>query len=502
MLASLFITVSTIEMTTPSAKDLSHLLSVESKSRRNSPLRSAFKYFNAPGMTFLGGGLPLPELFPIENISADIAAAPFPDGITQKVTDENKLVVSISKDKADCEPKDIELARCLQYGYTEGHHELIDFLKEHTNQIHSPPYADWDLIVLAGNTGATDATFRTFMNRGETILVEEHSFLSALETATAQGINTFPVPMDEFGILPEKMSQILDSWIGAKPKLLYIIATGQNPSGSCLLVERRKAVYALAVKHDFIIVEDEPYYFLQMDEYTSDASARLGRHPHNHEEFLKAMVPSFLSMDVEGRVIRLDSFSKVLAPGLRLGFIVGQNKLLERYLRLHEVSATYSGLSLTVTNGLLQKWGQGGYLDWLIALRAVYTQKRDIAVDAVKKHLPSEIISVVPPVAGMFFTVHIDATKHPKFVLEFDSDPIKVETAVYEEAIKLGSLMIPGSWFRAHGQSCPPQSTVLENPALKTTCFFRGTYAAVPEDQLDPGIEKFGKALRIQFGLE
>lgn len=488
---------------TNTSKDLSHLLSLEAQSRKCSALKSAFKYYKMPGLTFLGGGLPLADYFPFENVSTDTPTPSFSNGIGAQLTEENKTSFTVHKNAKLNDPKvkDVELARSLQYGYTEGQPELVEFLKEHTEMIHHPPYADWTLITSIGNTQSWDATLRTFTSRGDSILVEEFSFSSALETASAQGVNTIPVPMDHEGIQPAALETILDSWVGPKPKLLYTICTGQNPTGSCLSAERRKEIYKLAQKHDFIIVEDEPYYFLQMETYTKDVAAREGKAIKDHDEFIKALVPSFISMDVEGRVIRLDSFSKVLAPGLRLGWIVGQERLLERYVRLHEVSIqTPAGPAQTLTNGLLQRWGHSGYLDWLIGLRAEYTHKRDVAIDAIEANFPKDIVSYVAPVAGMFFTFDVDATKHPKFK-EFGEDPLKVETALYEAAIKHGSLMIPGSWFKAEGQSNPPQSHLPENPSHKRSFFFRGTYAAVPLDALKLGIEKFGVAIKEEYGL-
>lgn len=488
-------------MPKPLAKDLSHLLSEEAKSRKSSPLKSLFAYFAQPNMTYLGGGLPLSDYFPFDKITADTPSAPFPNGIGAKVTDEDKTVVEVFKDKTKNDPGMIELSRSLQYGHTEGQPELINFLKEHTEQIHKPPYEDWGLICSIGNTQSWDACLRTFVTRGDAILVEEHTFSSALETAEAQGVIPVPVQMDNGGIIPEALEKLLDNWVGQKPKMLYTICTGQNPTGSCIDAERRKAVYKLAQKHDFIIVEDEPYYFLQMEPYTRNQDERRAKHVHSHEEFIKAMVTSYLSLDVDGRVIRLDSVSKTLAPGSRLGWIVAQNSLLERFVRLHEVSIQCpSGFAQSLLNGLFQKWGQKGYLDWLIGLRGEYTHKRDVAIDAMYEHFPQEVVQIVPPVAGMFFVVHIDASKHPKFK-EFGEDPLKVEEAVYEKALEMGCLMVPGSWFKANGVTNPPQPPVPENEEHKHSIFFRGTYAAVPLDDLKTGLEKFGKAIKLEFGL-
>ncbi|GEQ70070.1 hypothetical protein JCM33374_g3746 [Metschnikowia sp. JCM 33374] len=490
-------------MSKPFAKDLSHHLSVEAKSRKGSSLKGAFKYFNQPGMTFLGGGLPLSDYFPFDKITADVPSAPFANGCGARITEDDKTVVEVHKRKADNDSSigDVELSRSLQYGFTEGHTELVGFLKEHTDKIHNVPYQDWDLITNVGNTQAWDACLRTFTTRGDVILVEDHTFSSAMEAAHAQGVTTYPVVMDAEGIVPSALEKLLDNWVGDKPRMLYTICTGQNPTGSCISGERRRAVYKLAQKHDLIIVEDEPYYFLQMEPYTRDVEARAQKHVHGHDEFVKAMVPSYISMDVDGRVLRLDSVSKTIAPGARLGWVVGQKNLLERIVRLHETTIqNASGFTQSLLNGLFQRWGQKGYLDWLIGIRAEYTHKRDVAIDALYKYFPQEVVTILPPVAGMFFVVHLDASKHPKFK-EFGEDPIAVETSVYETALDRGCLMIPGSWFKATGQTSPAQAPVPVDESLKNSIFFRGTYAAVPLDELVIGLEKFGDAVKAEFGL-
>lgn len=484
-------------------KDLTHLLSEESKSRQPSALKTAFKYFADPNIVFLGGGLPLSDYFPWNKITAESPAAPFRNGIgaVPQSADE-KVVIELGKHSSENgHHEDIPLSRSLQYGYTEGQPELINFIKEHTKLVHKIPYDGWDIIATIGNTQSWDATLRTFCTRGDVILVEDYSFSSALETANAQGVIQFPVPVDDFGIIPEKLESILNDWVGPKPKLLYTIPTGQNPTGSSLSPERRKAIYKLAQDHDFIIIEDEPYYYLQMDTYTEDASSRAGKAVHSHKEFLEALVTSFISLDVDGRVIRLDSFSKVIAPGSRMGWIVAQKPLLERFVRIHEVTIqTASGFTQSLINGTLVRWGQEGYLDWLIGLRQEYTHKRDVAIDAVNKYFPKQVSQFTPPVAGMFFTVKFDASKHPKFESEFGKDPLKVENALYEQGLENGALLIPGSWFKAKGQTNPPQKdhTV---PGSENIIFFRGTYAAVPLDKLVIGLERFGQAVTQQFGL-
>ncbi|ODQ79301.1 hypothetical protein BABINDRAFT_162327 [Babjeviella inositovora NRRL Y-12698] len=491
-------------MTKPLSKDLSHHLSLEAQSRGASSLKTAFKYFGLPGMVFLGGGLPLSDSFPFDSVSVASPAVPFAAGVCAKPSGSEEDTINFKISKRGEENKfktEIPLSRSLQYGYTEGQPELVEFLKEHTALIHHPPYEDWSVISTVGNTQAWDAVLRNFTTRGDSILVEEYTFPSALEASHAQGIHNVPMKMDDYGIVPEALEQQLAQWVGAKPKFIYTIPTGQNPTGSSLPVDRRKAIYEICCKHDILIIEDEPYYFLQMEEYTQDVTKRVAT-TKSRDEFVGALVTSFLSLDIEGRVLRLDSFSKVLAPGTRMGWIVAQNRFIERFLRIHEVTIQCpSGFTQSIVSGTLNRWGQDGYLDWLIELRKDYTSKRDVAIDSVHKYFPKAVISFVPPVAGMFFTVDFDASKHPKFATEFGSDPLKVENAIYEAGLKNNCLMIPGSWFKVDDNSEPPQPAQEVSEAAKNTIFFRGTYAAVPMDQLALGLKSFGEAATAEFGL-
>lgn len=246
--------------------------------------------------------------------------------------------------------------------------------------------------------------------------MEEYTFSSAQETALPQGVKVAPVKMDEQGLMPEALDEILTNWDekarGArKPFVLYTIPTGQNPTGATQSGERRKDIYKVSQKHDIYIIEDEPYYFLQMQPYTGADSEGLPP-PATHDEFIKSLIPSYLGMDVDGRVLRMESFSKVATPGSRTGWVVGSEQIIERFLRNAEVSAQHpSGISQLILFKLLDEhWGHSGYLDWLINLRMQYTSRRDIIVQACEKHLPQEIASWIAPAAGMFvsqFSLHL-----------------------------------------------------------------------------------------------
>jgi aromatic amino acid aminotransferase I len=284
---------------------------------------------------------------------------------------------------------------------------MID-VANHLQIVHNPPYQDWACILTSASTSSLDMAFRLLITRGEYILSEEYTFATAVETALPMGVKTIGIKMDEQGLLASSMDDILSNWDekarGAqKPWLLYTVPSGHNPTGATQGHERRKAIYAVAQKHDVYILEDEPYFFLQMQPYTGPNAPDVPP-PASHEEFIRALIPSLLSMDVDGRVMRMDSFSKVIAPGARVGWITASEQMIERLNRHTEVSTQHpSGISQIVLYKLLEEgWGHAGYLDWLIHLRLQYTKRRDNICYACETFLPREIASWNPPAAGMF----------------------------------------------------------------------------------------------------
>ena len=265
-------------------------------------------------------------------------------------------------------------------------------------------------MLTIGNTSALYMAFRMFTTRGEYIMSAEYIYSAVVETGAPLGVKHVGIKMDEEGLLPADMDAILSSWDpqarhAPKPWLLYTIPTGQNPTGATQSEQRRRDIYRVAQKHDVYILEDDPYYFLQMPPYTTTPNSTTpATAPSSHEGFLSSLVPSFLSMDVDGRVMRMDSFSKVIAPGTRTGWITASEQIIERCVRHAETSTqNASGFSQLVLFKLLDEtWGHAGYLNWLLYLRTEYTKRRDNICRACEKFLPLEIASWQAPWAGMF----------------------------------------------------------------------------------------------------
>jgi len=278
------------------------------------------------------------------------------------------------------------------------------------------------------------------------------------------------------------------------------VPTGQNPTASTQSLERRKQLYALAEKHDLFILEDEPYYFLQMEPFVSGQTHDVPKpfRPVPVADFLKNLTPSFLSLDTSGRVLRLDSFSKIIAPGARCGWVTGSKQVIERFMRHNEVSAQNpSGYSMIHLYNLLEEnWGHKGFLEWLMYIRAEYTRRRDIIVNACERHLPTDVCSWVPPKAGMFHWIKVDVTKHPLYDSRRKSDGsvdyatlLEIEESVFLAAAAQSVLIARGSWFRAQRGS-------------DTELFFRATFASAAADKMVEAIKRVGEAIRTEFELK
>ncbi len=410
----------------PKARRWDHRLSAESAARGPCVLKQAAKHLKKPGLISLGGGLPSPEHFPILSLSMRVPTGRA--GFTDAAAASEDGGVSVTMGKYDASQprvpgrggagpdREYDLSIALNYGQSAGSTQMLRWVTEHTELVCRPPYSDWSTCLTVGSTGALEQALRIFCDRdrGDFLLTEAYSFSTALETAAPLAIRVLGVAMDEQGMLPESLDDLLSGWdaqarAGPKPHLLYTVPSGQNPTGATQGAARRQAIYDVCSRHDVYILEDEPYYFLQMLPYQRQRAA--GRPEgsdapdvQTSEQFLQSLVPTLLSIDVDGRVMRMDSFSKVLVPGSRMGWVTASEQIIERFVRHGEAcNQGPSGFSQAALYALLETtWGHQGYLQWLAQLRASYTQRRDVLLDACEDHLPAGIVTWNPPAAGMF----------------------------------------------------------------------------------------------------
>jgi aromatic amino acid aminotransferase I / 2-aminoadipate transaminase len=373
--------------------------------------------------------------------------------------------------------------------------------------VHSPPYEDWDVTLSIGNTLAFEACIRSFLARGDSIIMDEYAYTSGVYACRPQGLNIVGIGMDGEGMRADLLDERLSNWKeseGRKPTVAYIVPYCSSRwrlslerdriprARVCLFREGRDCMQCFrnttssSLKTIHIVnpsVLDLTTDFLQMEPYTGEENPKYTT-PKDSKQLISNLIPSFLSLDVDGRVVRLDSLSKVLAPGIRLAFITASAQLVERLVRFIEItSQAPSGFSQSIAYQLLsQHWGHEGFFQWLIYMRSEYTKRRDVCCRAIDKYLPEEVMEYTVPVAGMFFWIHIIGS-----IKGFSSKELGEK--VFNKCLEEKVLMVPGHVFKA------------EKSEGKDELYFRGTFAAVPLDKLEMGIQRLGKALRDVFDL-
>ncbi|GAA5871437.1 hypothetical protein JCM1840_002894 [Sporobolomyces johnsonii] len=541
----------------PEAIDLSHHLSLLARSRVQSPLKGMYKYFARPGILMLAGGLPPPEYFPFETISAtSLANNTFKTtspGLLQSAWNYIKGVQTdhFTINKYEDDTSKIQLSSALQYGTAAGLPPLAQFIYDFTARVYRPAYSDFKTVINAGSTDAWGKIITTLAESGDGVLCEEWTYPSALATAWPNGIKPVPLPMDGEGMTPEGMDELLANWNPEehdgmrRPRVLYTVPVCQNPTGATMSLKRKEQIYALAVKYDVIIVEDDPYYFLQAPEYEREGSARAASKPsksETDEEFLKSLVPSYLAIDYQGRVVRIDTFSKTICPGSRLGWIVCNPVFAERIEKANESSTqSASGFAQALVGKLLvEQWGFTGYLRWLKGIKAQYRDRRDVLVDYLldqshasldarqssaqawelyssnasardekgflrmseKGMLKAEgkkLMSFVAPMGGMFVWLRVHFASHPLYTLTPTSTLIQ---QLWEELAEANVLVAPGTMFS--GRTFGTTATEEEGPEVLAITeegdgFFRISFSSATEEQMKEATRIIGKVVEEFF---
>ncbi|KAH6691477.1 pyridoxal phosphate-dependent transferase [Plectosphaerella plurivora] len=503
--------------------DLSHHINRKSKARQPSPLKDIIKFMGQDGMISLAGGLPHPSLFPVEqaNFNCITPLAPLHGEGNGSRSAGETADLTIGR---DLNGGGLDLTQFLQYGSGAGNRQLIDLCKQLTDKVHTPP-ATYDCILHPGNTNAWAKVVGLLCEDDDYVLVEEYTYPSAQAHWIPLGIRAAPVSADADGIQAIHLNDILEGWDEAKmgarrPRVLYLVAVGSNPTGITISAARRREIYELSVKYDLIIVEDDPYYFLQYPGYNPSAQTTSTFKAKEPSDFIGSLIPSFLSLDIEGRVIRLESFSKTLFPGLRLGYFIANPTFIERLLRATEVETQDpAGLSQAFILSLFGNWGVDGYLQWLQRLQFQYQTRRNWLLDAFYANfvvLPAAespvadaqglvaciksqsdqslrpVFSFVDPGAGMFVWSEFyfeGVTRFAEIEKEGGEDP---EQAFAGELWKAWAtelvLLTPGSYY--HPWQGKDKTTTKARGAVARTAHFRFSFATPTVEQIATGVER------------
>jgi 2-aminoadipate transaminase len=359
-----------------------HLISRDAHAFRPSAIRAFAKYVNDPNVISFAGGVPNPETFPAERI-ADIAA---------RVVRERRAVA-------------------LQYGPTRGIPRLCEFIASLCRERRIDCSAA-DVLTTTGSQQALDLIAHTLLDPGDTVLVELPTYIGGTASFFARSASVAGVAQDEHGIVPESLAEVARR---TRPKLVYTIPNFQNPSGRLMTQERRTRVLELAEELDFMLIEDDPYGELV---YVDGADTT-----------------PMKSRDLSGRVLYLGSFSKVLAPGLRCGWIVAPQPLLERLEIAKQAADLCSGM---LDQSVVDEFCASGELPSQIEkVRAFYRGKRATLLDALERRFAGR--ATWTAAEGGLFTF-----------MTLNDETIDTAARV-PDAVQAGVAYIPGAPFFVDG---------------------------------------------------
>ncbi len=312
-----------------------------------SAIREILKFTSMPGVISFAAGNPAPEAFPVD---------------------------TIRKISAELFEKDPILA--LQYNITEGYPKLRDLLKQRMAAQQCFDADADDLITTSGAQQANELSCKVLLNRGDTLFCEAPSFIGSLNAFRSYGVDLVGIPMEQDGMDLAAMEEAVKA--SKSPKLVYVIPNFQNPTGRVMSLEKRKGLYELACKYDFIILEDNPYGDLR---------------------FAGSDVPSIKSMDTEHRVIYSGTFSKILAPGYRLGWVCAEDAILAKYNFMEQAASLQAS---TIGQMETSKWIDMFDLDAHVnTIRECYKKRRAVMLDTLAKELPAPC-TFTRPDGGLF----------------------------------------------------------------------------------------------------
>ena len=385
------------------------------KNVKASDVREILKVTARPEIISFAGGLPAPELFPIDPIRE----------ASDAVLRESGRVA-------------------LQYGPTEGLPRLREQIAERMlkkNAIHT----DIDHIIMtAGSQQGLDYCGLLFLNPGDAVVMESPSYLGAINAFNLYQPNFLEVPTDENGMIMEELDKTLTE--NKNVKLIYVIPDFQNPSGRTWPLERRKQFMEIVNRHDVYVIEDNPYGELR---------------------YKGEYLPALKSMDTEGRVIYLGTFSKILAPGYRLAWICADKALIEKFALIAQAAVLQTAtISMMVVSKFLDTNDLDAHVD---IIRETYKHRCDVMLDAMDKYFPPEA-KYTRPDGGLFTWVEL---------------PDYIDTkAMAPQALDKLVAYVPGEGFFPNGGN--------------KHCM-RLNYSCMPDERIIEGIQRLAEVIKANL---
>lgn len=316
-------------------------------SMKASDIREILKVTQRPEVISFAGGLPAPELFPVEEIIR-----------------VNRLVL------------EADAARALQYSTTEGYAPLRGWIAQRMNKRLGTDFDADNVLITHGSQQALDLAGMVFLDEGDVVFCESPTYLAAINAFRAYGCTFVEVQTDEDGMRMDDLERCIQAH--PQGKLIYIIPDFQNPTGRSWSLERRKEVAELAQRHNLAVIEDNPYSELRFE-----------------GEFL----PSVKSFDQANKVMITGTFSKIFCPGYRIGWIAGDKELIRKFILVKQ------GVDLqcnTIAQMEIAKYLELYDIDEHIAkIRSTYKNRRDIALQSIEEYFPPSV-TFTRPQGGLF----------------------------------------------------------------------------------------------------
>jgi 2-aminoadipate transaminase len=394
------------------------------KGMQSSVIREILKVTSQPDMISFAGGMPAPELFPMEKV-------------------EEACVRVLREAGPDA----------LQYSTTEGYPPLREFIVEKMSRYGIVASVD-NVLITSGSQQALDLVGKVLLDPGDVIITEAPTYVGAIQAFTVYQASYATVPLDDEGMVVDLLE---DRIIETRPKFIYVLPNFHNPGGVTLSEARRERLVSLARQYGVPIVEDDPYGELRFEgEHIPPVVViDANRNGEQREGYFK------------GDVIYMSTFSKTLAPGLRLGWIVAPVEVLGKIVQAKQGADLHSS---TFNQMVAYETIKDGFLEEHVReIREMYRQRRDAMLGSLDRYLPGEV-NWTQPQGGLFLWV-----KLPEEV-----DCLKV----LEDAIEEKVVFVPGTAFYPDGRG---------RDALRVT------FATCPTDMIDEGIRRLGKAITRQM---
>ena len=391
----------------------------------SSAIRELLKVTGQPGIISFGGGYPAPEVFPVEKFS------------------EACQTVLQDPEKAQ---------KALQYSASEGYLQLREMIARHTNR-YGINITSENVLITSGSQQALDLIGKVFINPGDHILVETPTYLGALQAWSAYGAEYITVASDDDGIRTDE----LEEGLRMGPKFMYLLPNFQNPTGVTIPLERRKRIVKLAEQYGVPIVEDDPYGQLR---YEGEHLPPIG--------VLDDIIRREENNPNTGNAIYMSTFSKTLAPGLRLAWIIAPVSVIHKMVQAKQGMDLHSA---TFNQFVAYEVAHGGFLDQHIQLiRKIYKERRDTMLDALEEHMPAGV-KWTHPQGGLFLWITL---------------PEGMDTTlIFKKAVEEKVAFVPGASFHPLGGG-------------KNT--MRLNFSAEKPETINEGIARLGRVLRKEIG--